>query len=245
MPGEQRLETTHEHPRVLHFSDEVVRRVAEVELADAPVALHNEAVTLYELYRGPVVLPGIADAQFSLQYRQYAGQWKDDFDGLLFDYETVQHGVAAQIAALEFDRIMPRRFKMNHRYVEPQYRDRRGIGTQLLRQAEQLFQQLADRTQQRQRLEIELRQRNVLEWIIKNGFAPEPTHLAQVQAVREHPERFISRDVVDGRDDTLKADCIFPIDTTDFTLQQAIRLRLFKIITQRRSAQAATEPGGQ
>lgn len=245
MKQEQRLEVAPVDAAIVPLPETVILSLIDGHFSGLPVTTDNEVATEFVLYRTPITVAGIPDAELLIEYRKYVEKWDDEHDALIFTYTTGSGPSEQPVAILEFNLQMPRCYRLNHRYVEPSYRNRRGVGTQLLRQAEQFFQQLAYRTRERQRLEINLGQSSVLQWALKNGFIPEPSHQAKVQQVLHHPEEFVIHDVMDDRDDLLKTNCIFPRDTKEFTMAQTVRLSLYKIIdyhTVRAATSKSTDP---
>lgn len=238
MTGELRHEAKREQLATSIVPDEVIDRLCNDDVTDAELKTTDQFTQTHELYRTPITLPGVVGAQLSIQYRRMRKQFRHDYDSrsVIFNYGAVQSNVEAPVATLEFERVGERRYYLGHRYVEPAYRDRRGIGSQLLQQAEQLFQQLANRTGRRQRLEINLGQRSVLQWLLKNGYMAESRSREQVERIMHHPEEFVFHDIADLGDKIDRPDGIFPAGTTTFDLKNTVRVHLYKVIAQQRSA---------
>ena len=238
MTGESRHEAKREQLATSIVPDEVIDHLCSDDVTGSALKAADQFTTTHELYRTPITLSGVAGAQLSIQHRRMRDQFRHDHDSrsVIFNYGAVRGDVEEPVATLEFERVAERRYYLGHRYVEPAYRDRRGIGSQLLQQAEQLFQQLANRTGRRQRLEINLGQRSVLQWLLKNGYMAEARSQEQIERIMQHPEEFVFHDIADLGDKIDRPDGIFPTGTTTFDLKNTVRVRLYKIITQQRSA---------
>lgn len=238
MPLEQQHEIKREQRGVVAIPEAVVERLQADDTTDARLKAEDKFTTTHEFYRTAVLLPGVADAQLSIQYERIRDELRQQHDArvIVLSYGIVDGGVEQPVASLEFERLAERRYYLRHRYVESEYRDRRGIGTQLLHQAEALIQQIADRTQRRQRIEVNLGQRSVLNWLLKNGYQADASSNERLDRVRNHPAEFIFHEIDDVGDQVDRPDGIFPAGTTQFKFNNTVRIRLYKTIVQQRTA---------
>ncbi len=119
-------------------------------------------------------------------------------------------------------------YELNHRFVDPEYRDQ-GIGTQLLGRVEQFCQQAADVSGSSVTLSISVAQSNMIQWVERNGFTPaDEQGVALLQEIEEYPERFIHED------GALRSEYIFYIEAMDHTIDTAERIMFEKNLTRYR-----------
>jgi GNAT superfamily N-acetyltransferase len=77
-----------------------------------------------------------------------------------------------------------------HRYVDPEYRNRRGVGTYLYEQSELWAKQVARKKGMDLRIALSTDQPDTMNWAEKRGYAPYPEEADKRKEVLEHLDRF-------------------------------------------------------
>lgn len=212
----------------LHTVSEVVLDALACQpvSADYPIMYADDIGEIRRLYVVPEQVLGVGSAELTIDHRHYFQKWPNDFDMVDFQYNRGE----TPVATMQFQFMPDGSYGLSHRYVQPDFR-KRGVGERLLAQAEQAFQQSANREQKDITIFIQVGQRSVLRWFLKNGYEPKDDRSADlVQAVLHQPEQFIFAEITD-KDALVKDDCIFEPGTTGRTLEDTVRINLQKVIS--------------
>ncbi len=200
----------------------------------APIVDQTNEAEIRRLVRRRVVLPKIGEAYLNIDYRHYYKTWEKDFDMIGFQYE----GKDQLVGELQFVLPPNGHYRLSHRFVPESLRGQ-GIGQQLLRQAEHTLQAIATRRKQSIQIELQLGQRDVLDWFSKRGYsALDDRSRDLVSEVKEHPDHFVFDDIVpkDEQDIKGRKNGIFRPETKGRTIDDTQRINLGKMIEPLKSA---------
>lgn len=161
----------------------------------------NESSRTWRLFEQEVDVPNLGKVLLRVDYRQFRNDdLGEHFDQVRFDYvlpEPDEHGMHPRIAEMhwyiekgESGNPYPFDLMQVHRYVVPEYRDRKGVGRHLYEQSERWAQQVADKKGESLRLALSTDQPLTMDWAEGLGYAPYPEEAERRTEVLEHPERF-------------------------------------------------------
>jgi GNAT superfamily N-acetyltransferase len=194
----------------------------------APIVDQTQEGETRRLVRRQVVLPKIGAAFLNIDFRHYYETWEKDFDMIGLQYE----GKDQLVGEMQFVLPPNGRYRLTHRYVTESLRGQ-GIGEALLKQAEHILQAIATRRKQTVEIEMQLGQRDVLDWFEKRGYAAMDDHSRDLIAeVKEHPEHFVIADIIpkDKHDIQNRKNGIFRLDTEGRTIDDTERINLIKTL---------------
>lgn len=150
-------------PSIVPIPDEVVSSFIDGAIGPAGA---ERVYTRY--YERPVQLPGIpGDSRLILVYEKNSGS-----ETLSFNYVNVPPGGQGEkyIASMILNVQNRKAFTLPHRKAEGQRGQ--GLGTALLRQAENWIEQVATRRKHPISLSVETSQYDVIKWLTKLGYEP-------------------------------------------------------------------------
>ena len=134
--------------------------------------------------------PSIGECVLKVQFKKFNRLQGDGVQGeLIFSYNIRQPGGDTCVAEMRFRFKDEQRFDLVHRYFEPEHRDA-GIGTDVLKTAEEWFAVLATKQKSDIFIELSTHQPRVMHWMVTNGYSPKEGHAETYREVVEHPERF-------------------------------------------------------
>lgn len=107
---------------------------------------------------------------------------------MYFDYLTkdTATGAEKEYASMVLRRNSDNEYVLEHRYVIPELRNRKGIGSQLYLQAEDWVQQIATRIKKPITLLAGVSQYDVLTWLTKQGYTPQEECVALYQDIMDN-----------------------------------------------------------
>lgn len=155
----------------------------------------------WHLYEQAVEVPNIGKALLRVDYRQ--ANYPDEnpperFDQIRFDYIEPDSDEHLRIAEMhwyieksESHNPYPFDLMQVHRYVEPKYRDRRGVGRNLYLQSEVWAQQVANEKGKEITLALSTDQPATMKWAEGLGYVPYPEERTRREEIIAHPERFM------------------------------------------------------
>lgn len=217
-----------QQPPLQLVPDVVVDAIMRQPIATEYPIVHSDDVgEIRRLCVLPEKLAGVGLAELSIDHRHYFEEWPNDFDMIDFQYNRNE----TPVATMQFLMMPDGSYGLHHRYVEPDFR-KRGVGERLLAQAEQAFQQAANREQKDIEIGAQFGQRGVLQWFLNRGYELKDDHSrADWEEIKQHPERFVFETITDAQDGVVKEDCIFRLDVSGRTIQDTVRINLHKTIT--------------
>ena len=118
-------------------------------------------------------------------------------------------------------------FDLYHRYVSPDFRKRSGLGSRLLAQSEQWFQQLANESNKDIMLSADAGQVSVMKWLVKAGYSPIVNDRVKYEDIVAHPEKYVSAQLADYNH---KDEYLFPKDAKMREHKDVIRITFEKTI---------------
>ena len=167
-------------------------------IVDGKEIVHEgDKSVIYRCLETDISLPGIEKAKFRLDYRKYRASTERGFAQLRFEYTLPdKSGNQAPFAEMHLGVANESMFVLVHRYVKPEYRDKRGIGSNLLNVAEEWVQQVANKRNQQITVVLCVGQEDVMKWAEKRGYAVVEDDKGLSDELREHPERFVKDHVI-------------------------------------------------
>jgi GNAT superfamily N-acetyltransferase len=191
--------------------------------------LEDEKEAIYLCTKKRVSLPEVGPAVLEMHY-QDRKQNDIRHDKLDFRYDfRVSRAERPLIADMLFAIVNTHDFRLHHRLVDEQYRHN-GIGSALLRDAEEWFQALAKAQGTEVTLTIPAAQVSVIRWALKNGYQAQAWDQTLLQDVLERPEQFDIEDIM-GSDGIKRDGYIFPKNGREKIEGTAIRFDLKKILS--------------
>lgn len=219
---------------VHQFPERIVRGFAEGKIAEVTIRKREvENQTLYGLMIVPDEGVGIPGTQLIAYYTErtpeYRAKAPNAFDEQLhFQYGfTDQEGANHNIAEMQFADRGNNYFDLYHRYVAPDYRKRSGLGSRLLAQSEQWFQQLANESNKDIMLSADAGQVSVMKWLVKAGYSPIVNDRVKYEDIVAHPEKYVSAQLADYDH---KDEYLFPKDAKIREHKDVIRITFEKTI---------------
>ena len=209
-------------PPIVPIPDEVVSSFIDDALGPKGA---ERVYTRY--YERSEQLPGIVgDSKLVLVYEKNSGSAT-----LSFNYVNVPPGEQGEkyVASMILDVANPRAFKLPHRKVDAQRGQ--GLGTTLLRQAENWIEQVAARRKHPISLSVETSQYDVIKWLTKLGYGPTEESRQLYEDLMENvdkPEKYI---VDPGLGDHLQRPLsIFAVSPEGVRNAMPIRITMIKTI---------------
>ena len=219
---------------VHRFPERIVRGFAEGKIAETAIRKREvENLTLYALMISPDEAVGIPGAQlisfYSKRKPEYIAIAPNAFDEQLhFQYGvTDESGTSHSIAEMQFADRGNNYFDLHHRYVAPNFRKRSGLGSKLLAQSEQWFQQLANESNKDIMLSADAGQVSVMKWLVKAGYSPIVNDRTKYEDIVAHPEKYVSAQLSDYDH---KDEYLFPKDAKIREHKDVIRITFEKTI---------------
>ncbi|MDA1038165.1 MAG: hypothetical protein O2877_00575 [bacterium] len=165
-------------------------------LAGAAVVHEGEESNIYRILKRSEPIPEIPGASLRLDYRRYHEEGKNRWDQLRFEYTVGEDEQEVHIAEMHLGVIKKGTFGLEHRYVQPKQRNKSGLGTRLLKSAEEWVQQVANASQQDQTIMLQTGQLSVLDWLNKQGYSATERFADLMKEIEEHPEHFFEAEVI-------------------------------------------------
>lgn len=154
----------------------------------------------WRLYEKEIDVPNVGKVLLRVDYRQ--ANYPDEnpperFDQVRFDYVEASPDEHSRIAEMHWyvekgksNNPYPFDFMQVHRYVEPKYRDSKGVGRSLYQQAEAWAQQVADAKGENVVLALSTDQPQTMRWAEALDFTPYPKEREKREEIISHPELF-------------------------------------------------------
>lgn len=215
------------YSRASILPDEVIEQAVTLDMSDSTVVYDDADGKISEIHFRREHIPKVGQADLGIYYvedKEHGGQ---SFSFMYSDPHEDQ-----RIATFTARRITATHFSLTHRLVEPDYRDR-GVGSRLLKHVEQFMTQMAEQLDESITLDIQIAQRGVMEWAMKNGY--EPIHSSDqdlVLEIFEHPEHFEIQSLgqdAEFKDNYVREEYIFRPETKERNSKTAIRIPFVKI----------------
>lgn len=220
-------ETLAEQP-IEPLPEELAERFTEGRLNfGQPIVWHGGSNAIYRCFSREENLSGIGPVTFQFDYQRDIDSRLNDNNELKFEYvkPSTNPEAGQPIAQMHFEAHDPNRLVLLHRWVDPELRTRSGLGTRLLKQAEDWIKQAAVKQGHDIEIYLETGQRDVIDWIQKNGYNVVAEQQAKLEELTTHPERFIL-----DQTDTSEEYYIFRKGVTERSMHDAIRLAFVKTI---------------
>lgn len=175
---------------------------------------------------------GVEGARFRLDYRKYHEVQEKQFDQLRFEYTRENEQEQVPFAEMHLGIVDDTTFVLQHRYVSPDLRSGRGVGSQLLHRTEEWVQRVADDRNEPVRIVLQAGQESVFRWLEKMGFSVQEDQKDVLDELRSHPERFTQDSVILSEESSqagvVKDPYIFRKEDEGRYMEDAIRLTFEK-----------------
>ncbi|MBP9762894.1 hypothetical protein KBD34_04745 [Patescibacteria group bacterium] len=197
----------------------------------APTVHEGDKTKTVRWFERKEEIPTIKDTSLSVLYRKYHELTEGKFNQIQFSYARKSDNTDTQepIAEMGLGHITTDTFSLYHRYVYPEFRGGKGIGTRLYLQVEDWLSQVAQLQQKDVHIELRTGQQDVISWAQKMGYAVDPQDSSLLKETEEQPEHFIVDSILDV-DGVIKARYLFRLGVDGRTIKDAIRLRFQKTI---------------
>jgi GNAT superfamily N-acetyltransferase len=140
----------------------------------------------------------------------------------------------AIVAQMHFQPNADGTLTLGHRYIHADFRGKAGLGSQLYRQTESFFQQIANEKHNDVVVQMQMGQRSVIVWAKKMGFEVLAEYQSVLAELRDHPERFTEDEVFVSPESQsqgiVKDKYIFRKETEGRYMEDAIRITMQKVI---------------
>ena len=199
----------------------------------AQIVNDGDKSKIYRCLEREEPIQGIAHARLRVDYRTYKKPTPDRQNQMRFDYVTVDRedpAVSHPVAEMHLAIVQQNEFVLEHRYVEPAFRDRRGLGTALLHRAEEWAKMVAEQSGQDVIIRIEAGQPVVFEWARKNHYQLDESQQALFEEIQSHPDRFVFEPAVQ-RSKLVKDPYVFLAGQTGRKRGDAVRLIFKKVFS--------------
>jgi GNAT superfamily N-acetyltransferase len=201
-PPKEKTEAKAEHayPKV-ELPEVIAEQFLAGTLSDAGQVVHeDEKSKTWRLFEQEIEVPSVGKALLRVDYRKVDDHVDPPFDQVRFDIVAAEakiDGIHPRIAEMYFFRDegrfgnqYPYDLMQVHRYVDPEYRNRRGVGTYLYEQSELWAKQVARKKGMDLRIALSTDQPDTMNWAEKRGYAPYPEEADKRKEVLEHLDRF-------------------------------------------------------
>lgn len=205
---------------------------------NSQIVHEGEMADIYRVYEKEEQVAEIPKTSFHLDYLKIKTEEDLDnvFDQLRFEYATPNKDNEGYrlISEMHLGIAPSNMFILQHRYVAPEFRGRRGIGTKLLKQAESFLQQVANEKGEDVTIALKTGQESVIKWLEKLGYEVIEDQQILRNELKNHPNRFFRDKVILSESST--ADGIekdlytFRQGETGRYMENAIRLTFKKVI---------------
>ena len=193
-----------ELPRTLakEFMDEALETSKHVVEEDK----HSKR---WRLFEDKVDIPNVGPALLQMDYRQASYPDENPFDQVRFNYakeapnENGEHSLIGEmhwyVEKGQSNNPYPFDLMQVHRYIVPEYRDRKGVGRSLYQQSEAWAQQVANEKGEPLTLALSTDQPDTMRWATNLGYTPYAEEQERYEEVIAHPERFTSINETDSK----------------------------------------------
>src|SRR5581483_7512851 len=193
-------------------------------IKDKKVVHEGDVSTIYACFELPVSLPSISGVNLRLDYRQYHASGGQGKDQVRFEFTAAnEKGNHVPFTEMHLRVVDSRTFDLEHRYVQPEYRNERAMGSRLLKVAERWLQDVADIKQDTVHVFARVGQKSVMNWLEKNGFSVAKKDEETFRNIKEHPEQYVE-DAVWGSTNPGLSHYLFPQSKANRSSIDAIRL---------------------
>lgn len=213
---------------------EYASQFVDGKIMDGKEIVHEgDKSKIYQCFEENINLPGIENAAFRLHYRKYHEASENRFDQLRFEY-TLPNDESDQVpfAEMHLGVANESTFVLEHRYVKPEYRDRRGVGTSLLNITEAFVQETSNKSDHEATILLRTGQEDVINWLEKKGYAVSEEDKEVLDELRQNPENFVKDQVIISDDSAeagiVKTPYTFRKETEGRYIEDAIRLTFEK-----------------
>ena len=204
---------------------------------NSQIVHEDDVADIYRVYEKEEPVADMPNTAFHLDYLKIkAEEAKGVFDQLRFEYTTPNKDKDDYqlIAEMHLGIAPSNVFILQHRYVRPEFRGGRGIGTKLLKQAESFLQQVANEKGEDITIVIKTGQESVIKWLEKLGYEVMEDQQILRNELKNHPNRFFKDCVIMSPESTsagIKKDLYtFRQGETGRYMENAIRLTFQKVI---------------
>lgn len=224
-------------PKV-HRGDPLPKEVAEryvirTWLEDAQMVHDGDKSKIYRVFERKEVIPGVGDGVLRVDARHWPHPnetlHRDQvrFEYVMNDPET---GDVRLVAEMHLNELEDDAFWLQHRYVQPEFRGRKGVGSALLRQAEDWLRQVGEVQGHDVRLGLSAGQVDVFRWLQKQKFWIRKREKSTLDEILQYPEHF---DIESATDDpNITQDLyVFRKEIKGRTRDDSVRLRFEKRIS--------------
>lgn len=212
---------------------EIAQRFSDGTLAqDAPVAKIIGKSKVFRCFERNEDVAGIERAVLRIDYRVLPESIPGRRNEVRFSYvqkEAQDSDLVVPVAEMFLDCVDDEHMELAHRYVEPAFRERKGIGSALLQEAEAWVAQVARQKGHDIAITLGAGQPQLIDWIQKRGYVVAEDQASLLAEVKEHPDRF-QLDSAVQRSDLVKEQYLFRKEIMGRKREDAIRLKFSKVI---------------
>ncbi len=193
-PQTSEIEPAKKAYSVLDSADEFVAG----RILDGKEKVHEgDKSTIYRCLETEADDLGVDGAHFRLDYRQYHEAEENQFNQLRFEYTRPNEDLEqVPFAEMHIGVVNDRTFVLQHRYVTPDLRSGRGVGSRLFNLTQEWVQRVADDRSEPVSIVLQAGQESVFQWLEKMGFTVKEEQREILDELRMHPERFIQDEVI-------------------------------------------------
>lgn len=208
----------------------------ENRFTEYPLLHEGDKTRIYRIFEREISFEGFPNIKFVVDYREPMRQ--DNFrpTQLRFEYipPSEKNVNEKPVAEMHFDVLSPHHFVLVHRYVKPELRGEKGLGTRLFEASEPLLQQIALLSNEKVQVDLNSGQQSVIKWALARGFEMDEKQRSIYEEILQHPERFVEDEVIISQisqdNNVVKAPYTFRTTTKGRYMEDAIRVKLSKEI---------------
>lgn len=165
--------------------------VARTWLENAEKVQDGDKSKIYRIFERQTMIPGIGDGKLRVDARHWhhpdATLHRDQ---VRFEYVVPSEKGDRLVAEMHLNELDEDAFWLQHRYVQPEFRGRKGIGSALLQQAEDWLRQVGEVQGHDMRLGLLAGQIDVFRWLQKQKFWIRKREKQKLDEILQYPERF-------------------------------------------------------
>jgi ribosomal protein S18 acetylase RimI-like enzyme len=218
-------------PKIESLPKELAERYVARTWIDGTEMVHDgDKSRIYRIFECQATIPGVGVGKLRVDARHW--HHPDETlhrDQIRFEYVLPGEKGDRLVAEMHLNELEEDAFWLQHRYVQPEYRGRKGIGSALLQQAEDWLRQVGEVHGHDVRLGLSAGQIDVFRWLQKQKFLIRKREKPMLDEILRHPEHF---DIESATDDpNITQDLyVFHKETPGRSREESVRLRFEKRI---------------
>jgi GNAT superfamily N-acetyltransferase len=218
-------------PKLESLPKELAERyVARTWLAGAEMVHDGDKSRIHRIFERSTNIPGIGDGKLRVDVRH----WHHPDEALHRDQVRFEYVVPGEkgdrlVAEMHLNELEEDAFWLQHRYVQPEFREGKGIGSALLEQTEDWLRQVGEARGCDARLGLKVGQIPVFRWLQKQKYWILKQDKPILDEILKHPDRFIVESASDD-EGIVRDPYVFRKDSQGRTREHSVRLRFEKRI---------------